>query len=208
LLQDWLANVNYTTRYDHSENHRFIVGVSAAFGENNFERNTQVYALQLEYQWSEDGPGEEGRWFVWRTEFALRHFGARSIAVLHAHGEDEPADDHVALHEGEHETEHKTESSHPQRRDFTDVGLYTTAMCGWSQRAALQARAEWVSGTDEAGLDERWRLSPGIAWRPTEHLDLLVRTQYNFDHSPGFGSEHSIWTQFVIGWGGGHHHDY
>jgi hypothetical protein len=49
---------------------------------------------------------------------------------------------------------------------------------------------------------------PASSERPTDCLDLLVRAQYNFDHSPSFGSEHSVWTQFVIGWGGEHHHDH
>lgn len=231
LLQDWLANIDYTARYDYSENHRFTAGVSVAFGENNFERNTQLYGLHVEYRWSENGPDEEGRWFAWRTEFALRHFGARSstdethlhaeeehlhasaeeeaheeeIHEEEAHGEEE---EHHEAHEEDHEEgeEHEAEPSRSRRRDFTDVGLYTTVMYGWSKRVALQARAEWVSGTDEAGLDERWRLSPGITWRPTERLDLLVRAQYNFDHSSAFGDEHSVWTQFVVGWGGSHDH--
>jgi hypothetical protein len=227
LLQDWLANVNYTARYEYSENHRFTAGVSAAFGENNFERNTQIYGVHLEYRWSENGPGDDGRWFAWRTEFALRRFGARSSGELHLHEEEE--DGHAAedgseaehgeeghgededhdTHEGEeHDAEPEPEPGRSRRRDFTGVGFYTTLMYGWNQSVALQARAEWVSGTDEAGLDERLRLSPGITWRPTERLDLLVRAQYNFDHSSAFGDEHSVWTQFVIGWGGGHQHEH
>lgn len=219
LLQDWLANVDYTARYDYSENHRLTAGVSMAFGENNFERNTQIYGLHLEYRWSENGPGEDGRWFSWRTEFAVRRFGARSSEALHAHGETEHVEEHEAEHEEEahgeeeHSDEHgeeghEAETPRSRRRDFTDAGLYTTLMYGWSERVALQARAEWVSGTDEAGLDERWRLSPGITWRPTERLDLLVRAQYNFDHSSSFGDEHTVWTQFVIGWGGAHQHEH
>ena len=222
LLQDWLTNVDYTARYDYSENHRLAAGLSAAFGENQYERNTQVYGLHLEYRWSENGPGEPGRWFAWRTELALRHFGARSSDGPHEHGSHETGehpeehgmdleeDHNEAEHESHQEHEREDEASHSvaRRRDFTDLGFYTMVTYGWSERVALRVRAEWVSGVDEAGLDERWRFSPGISWRPTDQLDLLVRAQYNFDHSSSFGTEHSIWTQFVISWGGGHHHEH
>lgn len=206
LLQDWLANVDYTARYNYSKNHQFTVGASAAFGKNNFERSTQIYGLHAEYRWSENGPDEDGRWFVWRTEVALRHFGARSIEGSHSHSDEGHG---AASHdEAEHDDAHESAPSGSSRHDFTDAGFYTTAMYGWSERVALQARAEWVSGTEEVGLDERWRLSPGVTWRPVERLDLMVRAQYNFDHSSAFGTEHSVWTQFVIGWGGAHDHEH
>ena len=102
--------------------------------------------------------------------------------------------------------EHAEEAAHPARTrgNFTDAGLYSTLIYGFSDALAVQFRAEYVSGVDKAGLDERWRLSPGITWRPSSRFDVQLRAQYNFDQSSAFGEEHTVWTQVKIGWGGGH----
>ena len=223
LAEDWLANVDYTARYEHSENHRLSAGVSVAIGKNNYKRNTQVYGLHLEYRWSENGHEEPGRWFTWRTEVALRHFWARTSGhnlESHVSQETEQAELHDLGHENEleHEklaaggeqVERQNENGTPEisrslQRNFTDLGVYSTVMYGWSKRVAVQARAEWVSGTDAAGIDERWRLSPGVTWRPADRFNLLIRAQYNYDYSSSFDSEHSVWTQFVLNWGGDEH---
>ncbi|HET6406940.1 MAG TPA: hypothetical protein VFG14_03585, partial [Chthoniobacteraceae bacterium] len=164
-----------------------------------------------------------GRWFTWRTEVALRHFWARTSGhnlESHVSQETEQAELHDLGHENEleHEklaaggeqVERQNENGTPEisrslQRNFTDLGVYSTVMYGWSKRVAVQARAEWVSGTDAAGIDERWRLSPGVTWRPADRFNLLIRAQYNYDYSSSFDSEHSVWTQFVLNWGGDEH---
>lgn len=62
-------------------------------------------------------------------------------------------------------------------------------------------RSEDVSGSDAAGLDERWRTSPAITWRPSKKLPVLFKLPYNCAHSPQFGDEHSIRAQFSLPWG-------
>jgi hypothetical protein len=58
-----------------------------------------------------------------------------------------------------------------------------------------------VSGVAQAGLSERWRISPGIMWHPSTKLPIRCKLQYNYDHSPGLGDEHSVWAQFNLKWG-------
>ena len=60
---------------------------------------------------------------------------------------------------------------------------------------------EDVSGSDAAGLDERWRTSPAITWRPSKKLPVLFKLPYNCAHSPQFDDEHSIRAQFSLPWG-------
>ena len=62
-------------------------------------------------------------------------------------------------------------------------------------------RGEYVSGVAEAGLPERWRVSPALSWRPSAELPFHFKLQYNYDHSPAFGDEHSVWAQFSLTWG-------
>ena len=88
------------------------------------------------------------------------------------------------------------------RDEFMDMGFYSTLSYGFpSGRLQAHLRAEYVSGVSEAGLPERWRISPVLAWRPTARLPIHFKLQYNYDHSPAFGDEHSVWAQFNLSWG-------
>jgi hypothetical protein len=73
---------------------------------------------------------------------------------------------------------------------------------GFNDRIETGIRAEWVSGLDELGLDNRWRLSPMITWYANPQRTLQTRLQYNCDFSNDFGNEHSIWFQVGTNWGG------
>jgi hypothetical protein len=96
----------------------------------------------------------------------------------------------------------KVEVERPVRDEFMDMGVYSTVSYGFPS-GAIQAhlRAEYVSGVSEAGLGERYRISPALAWRPSERLPISFKLQYNYDHSPSLGSEHSVWAQFNLSWG-------
>lgn len=90
----------------------------------------------------------------------------------------------------------------PVRDEFMDFGFYTTLTYGFpSGHFQANLRGEYVSGVSEAGLPERWRVSPAITWIPSERLPILFKVQYNYDHAPSFGDEHSIWAQFSLTWG-------
>jgi len=82
------------------------------------------------------------------------------------------------------------------------VGFYSTLIYGLGSGLEFGLRREYVSGIDAAGLDERFRTSPGITFFANEARTLKLRLQYNYDHSNDFGSEHSVWAQVGLAWGG------
>ena len=257
---DWAATANYRVGYNSSETTRYELGVSGAWGGNEYGRATQVYGLQLEYLWKaagvdggahshahahhdHDGKGhiheDSAEFFRWRSEVFVRHFGAVS-----GHGEEEEHNDQVKVIPAQpevrrtvteqvgvrvgprpgmftpvfarrtivvqeaqparavetHEEEEHAEAG--QRDEFTDFGFYTALSYGFpSGKVQAHLRAEYVSGVSEAGLPERWRVSPALAWYPTDRLPIHFKLQYNYDHSPSFGDEHSVWAQFSLTWG-------
>jgi hypothetical protein len=202
--QDWLATADYTVIYSPRESVRYEAGLSAAWGRNNFGRHTQVYGLHFEYLWLPSGVAhvescchkETAEFFRWRTEVFVRHFGAAGVEGGHDEHEEE------AGHE-EGEEEHAEEGSgRAIRDDFTDAGIYTALSYGFpAGNVHAHLRAEYVSGIAEAGLPERYRISPAVMWRPSERMPFHFKLQYNYDHLPSFGNEHSIWAQFSLTWG-------
>ncbi len=179
FFSEWATTADYTLTFAATSATLHTGGVSAAWGDNHFGRSTQVYGAHYEYLWRTEGAlragghdhQETSEHLRWRSEGMLRSFGA------------------IAEGTG-------------KRRDFTDFAAYsvlTYGLPGGKWQGHL--RAEYASGTAEAGLPERWRLSPAATWSPSASLPLNVKLQYNYDHSPSFGDEHSVWLQFNLHWG-------
>lgn len=206
--QDWLATVDYTITYSPRNSVRYEAGVSAAWGRNNFARHTQVYGAHFEYLWLPGGVEhvescchkETAEFFRWRTEIFVRHFGAAAVEAGHdEHGEHTGHEEEGGEGEEEHE---EAPVARAIRDDFTDAGFYTAVSYGFpSGHVHTHLRAEYVSGVSEAGLPERYRVSPAVMWRPSQELPFHFKLQYNYDHFPSFGNEHSIWAQFSLTWG-------
>ena len=176
LFHHWAATADYTVTYAPRNDTHYEFGVSGAWGKNNAGRQTQLYGLHTEYLWQPNGVMK----FNSRSNTG-EYVRWRSELFLRQYG---------SANEG------------GGLRDFTDFGAYSEVSYGLPG-GILQAhlRGEYVSGTQAAGLDERWRASPSITWRPSEKLPVLFKLQYNYDHSPQFGDEHSIWAQFSLTWG-------
>lgn len=181
VWNDWLVTADYTLGFAPAKGRRFEMGVSGAWGNNQFERFTHLYGAHFDYIWRPGGVGdcdscsgpETGEFFHWRTEALLRHFGAESF-----------------------------EDGAGTRDDFTDFGIYSAVSYGApSGKFQAHLRAEYVSGVSDAGLPERWRVSPAVTWHPARTLPVHFKLQYNYDHSPSFGDEHSVWAQVSIKWG-------
>jgi hypothetical protein len=182
LFQDHVVTVDYTLSFAATTNSQWQVGVSGAWGKNNFERHSQRYGAHLQYLWTRNENGkcsecahhESGEFFRWRTEGMLRRAQAMG----------------------------ESEDGHALRDTLVDGGLYTTLSYGFpSGRFAAHLRGEYVSGSKETGLAERCRISPAIAWYPEANLPFHFKVQYNYDHIRGFGDEHSVWAQFSLTWG-------
>ncbi|MCB1228724.1 MAG: hypothetical protein KDN19_00565 [Verrucomicrobiae bacterium] len=206
-----LVTANWVNQYDINDMNRLTSTLSGAWGDNMFGRETQIYGLGFEYLWRENGYGAGGQSLRWRNELMYRHFGAVS-GELHEHGHEE--EDHDHEHEeighedehGHHEDEDHEEEDHEHedryRASLDEFGLYSTLVYGFNDTWETGVRAGWVSGIDEVGLDDRFRLSPMVTWYANPTRNLLARIQYNWDHSDEFGDEHSIWFQVGMTFGG------
>ncbi|MBL9152332.1 MAG: hypothetical protein JNK37_07605 [Verrucomicrobiales bacterium] len=201
---DQLVTATWVNQYDIDDMNRLTGLMSGAWGDNEFGRRTQVYGLGFEYLWRENGYGAGGNSLRWRTELMIRDIEAVSG---HLHGEEEEEHDEHGEeehgHEDEHgEEEHEHEEAPSRRASFDEVGLYSMLVYGFNDRFETGLRADWVSGIDAMGLDDRVRLSPMITWYANQNRTLQARLQYNWDHSDAFGSESSIWFQIGLNWGG------
>ncbi len=175
-FQDRAAAADYTLTYNPTSTTQWKGGVSGAWGHNQADRFTQLYALYGEYLWQPGGivsgahcGHDAGEFLRWRGEVIARYSEAFAP---------------------------------PIRDEFTEVGVNTSLSYGFpGGKWQTHLRADYVSGTAETAAPERWRISPAIAWRPSAELPARLSVQYNYDHSPSFGNEHSIWAQVTISWG-------
>ncbi len=239
--QDGLATVDYTVTFTPREAVSFAAGLSAAWGHNGLDRETEVFGAHGQFLWRPAGASagrdterrETGEFFRWRTEVFVRHFGAagvgeeavettRTIAGVPAtyHQERQIAGVRFGPIPGAftpifrfhrvlttpaippRKVTTRTIGERPARDEFTDAGFYTALTYGFpGGKVQAHLRAEYVSGLAEAGLLERYRLSPAVTWIPSAPLPFDFKVQYNYDHFPAHGDEHSVWAQFSIFWG-------
>jgi hypothetical protein len=203
-FEDDFVSANYAARYDWNDFHQHRAILSGAWGDNEFGRSTQIYGAGYEYLWRENGYSPGGRYFRWRSEVAYRRFGAVAGELHgeeHGHGE-EGEHEHEEEHEGEHEEEHE-DGGHGRRATLDEAGVYTAVAYGFGDRAEAGLRLGWVEGIGEAGLDERFRVSPALTLSLNRQRTVLLRMQYDYDHfRDGSGAEHSGWVQLGFNWGG------
>lgn len=179
-FDDVFTVVNWTNLYDYNDFHQFRAGLSAAWGDNLWGKTTQIYAAHFEYQWRQNGYESGGSYWRWRTEAMLRRFGAIS--------------GHLP---GEEKNEEKTYDG-----NLDEFGIYTSLAYGLSNGLEFGLRGEFVEGIAAAGLDQRFRISPGATYYMNKSRTVKLRLQYNYDHSNDFDDEHSIWAQIGFAWGG------
>jgi hypothetical protein len=184
LFDDVIATANWTNGFDYNDFHQFRGGLSGAWGGNRWGKTTQIYGAHFEYQWRENGYEAGGRHFRWRTEAMIRSFEATSG---HLPGEEHAEEGH---------------EDHARGGSLDEFGIYSSLVYGFGKGLDLGLRGDFVSGIAQAGLDERFRVSPAMTYYLNDSRALFLRVQYNWDHSSDFGSEHGIWGQIGINWGG------
>ena len=229
--QNGLGTVDYTVVHAPSDAVRVSGGVSGAWGENDFGRQTELYGAHFEYLWRAAGAEARGEFFRWRTEAFVRHFGAEGsvneeikqtalVPGVQATRKNELFFAGLRLFGGTLVPIFKTRTvvvspAVPPRKvtttsvvprtirdDFTDTGLSTAATYGFpGGHFQAHLRGEYVSGLADTGLPERYRLSPAITWHPCAKLPVDFKLQYNYDHFSSGGDEHSVWAQFSLVWG-------
>lgn len=187
-FSDLVVAANWTNQFDHNDFHQMRGGLSGAWGDNVWGKTTQVYGAHFEYQWRENGYERSGSWFRWRTEAMIRNFKGISGHL--------PGEEADSL-EGGHEEEEVARTG-----SFDETGIYSDLRYGWANNLEVGLRGEYVSGIRRAGLDERYRISPGATYYLNSKRTVMFRVQYNYDHSNDFGDAHSVWGQFGFNWGG------
>ena len=85
---------------------------------------------------------------------------------------------------------------------YNEFGFYSSATYGFNDNWEASLRAGYVEGIDDAGLQERWRVSPALTWSLNRERNMYMRLQYNYDHRSELADAHTVWLGFGINWGG------
>ncbi|HCN28235.1 MAG TPA: hypothetical protein DIT64_05540 [Verrucomicrobiales bacterium] len=168
-----LVVANWTNIWNYNDFHQFRGGFSGAWGDNHSGFRTSVYGAHFEYQWRQNGFEPGGRYFRVRSEAMFNRFRVEDEFGIR----DNPA---------------------PQK----DFGAYLSFLYGMPNNLELGLRTEYVAGNHETEQDARFRASPGVTWYANAARTLRLRLQYNYDHSNMRGTDHAIWAQCSIAWGG------
>ncbi len=169
------------TSVDLSDTQTIVMGASAAIGPNNSgpDADTQVFGADVYWKWRSLTAFQGFPFVSLQGEALVRRYeaGARPSA--------------------------ESPSLSLPEETIQDAGGYAELLWGIQPRWVLGARGEVVRG-EEASFEsetrvDRYRLSPGLTWYPSEFSKL--RLQYNFDHREGIGNDHSLWIQleFILG---------
>lgn len=169
---------------DVSDDLTLRVGASFAAGPNSAgaETNTMIWGAHLALRWRPAG-GTRGFPFVsWETEVIGREAEVDEFDDTAVSGNIYAAD------------------------TLSDTGLFTQVLVGfhpgWSAGLRYEIASsdgESVGGTEtDPTRDDRTRISPLIAWQPTEFSRL--RLQYNYDKADHLEDDdaHSIWLSLDI----------
>jgi hypothetical protein len=171
-------------------------GLSGLFGPNATGRSgyTQIYGADLKLAWRPANNFRGWPFLVWESEVLGRWYKASPFF------DDSDPDNVIDL----------------PKQTLIDWGFYTQALYGFYYRWAGGLRYEYASGHHQSVLvfkdrtrdpfrDNRLRLSPMVAWYPTEFS--RIRLQYNYDHAThlefdGLGNRekdaHSVWLGFEV----------
>jgi hypothetical protein len=199
-LGDLVYLARWVNSWDLSPEVTTAFGASGVFGPNatGSDGRTYVYGADLLVKWRPTTHFRGWPFVKWQTEFMGRNYRASAFS-----GENEAGDPIVIPSE-----------------TLKDWGFYSELLYGFAYRWSVGLRGEYGTGSgdnvDEDGMpvsrqtdpfrSDRIRISPLIAYQPTEFLRL--RLQYNYDHA-NFLEEtfnqgkdaHAIWAgvEFLLG---------
>ena len=183
---DLLFVPRVVSSFDLTDEQTLLVGASGAFGPNDTgaHSRTEIYGADLFWKWKPSNASEGFPFVSFQSEALYRRFGAGA--------------DPTAL------------PGPLPAESLGDWGFYSQLMWGFKPHWVAGLRGEYVTGTKGAfdAMDvfrgERTRISPVLTWYPSEFSK--IRLQYNYDHGPFIGDQHSIWLQweFMLGAHGAH----
>ncbi|MDE2059618.1 MAG: DUF4200 domain-containing protein [candidate division NC10 bacterium] len=186
-----LTDLLYLLRWENSWNLSDTVttklGLSGLFGPNatGADGHTRIYGTDLKLTWRPANSSRGWPLFLWQSEAMGRDYVA-----------DRFTDGVVTL----------------PRKTLRDWGFYTQALYGFTYGWAAGLRYEYATGSGASvGVfngregdpfrDDRHRVSPLLAWHPSEFSRL--RLQYNYDRADHLEHQdaHSVWlgVEFLYG---------
>ena len=169
------------------------LGVSGLLGPNptGDDSETYVYGADLKLKWLPNYSFRGWPFVTWESEYLRREYHTAPFALDSASAE---------LGAGESLVGGDT---------LTDQGFYTQLLWGFRSGWATGMRVEHAFGSGDSVLndsedplrDSRYRLSPMLAWYPSEFS--RVRIQYNYDDAEHLetGDAHSFWLGWEILYG-------
>ena len=187
-LDDYLYSARWENSGDLSEETTALLGVSALYGPNatGEDGETFIYGADLTLKWRAAGNQRGYPFVTWQTEIMKRDFDADAVSIPH---EDEV---------------HAFAAA-----SLEDWGLYSQLLWGFAPGWEAGLRVEYATGSDDgleardedAARSDRVRISPLVAWRPSEFSRL--RLQYNYDDADFLadGEAHTVWAgvEFLYG---------
>lgn len=183
-LDEYLYSIRWENSGDLTEQATALAGLSALYGPNatSEDGETFLYGADLTLKWKPSTAKRGYPFVTWQTEVMKRDVEAGAVSIPH--------DDHFDEFPGE---------------TIRDWGFYSQLVWGFAPRWETGFRIEYVTGND-AGVEERdsdparsdrVRLSPMLAYRPSEFS--RVRVQYNYDDADFLDDEvHTVWTGFEV----------
>ncbi len=203
LFEDYVITGRWLVKLDYNDFHQTTSGLSAAYGDNVFGKETWVLGADFEYLWRAKGYEAGGDYLRWRTEAMLRNVAWRISHHEEHHAEEHDHGDHHDEDEHHHEDHHHhKEAAHGEESgDNMEFGIYSMISYGFLDRFEASLRADYVSGVDDLELEARYRISPALTAYLDSARNVSLRIQYNYDHGEDFGDEHSIWLQLGLSWG-------
>jgi hypothetical protein len=188
-LRELVYLARWTNSWNLGEEVTSLLGVSGLVGPNATGRNgeTRIYGADLVAKWRPADNFRGWPFVLFETEVAKRDYEADPFAgILEEEGEE------LVL----------------PGRTLRDSGFYAQALWGFRYGWAAGLRFEHATGSGD-GIggrdadpfrDDRFRLSPLLAWHPSEFSRL--RLQYDFDDAEHLGGDaHSVWlgVEFLYG---------
>jgi len=191
-LKDLLYAVRWENFWNVSDTVGAKLGFSGGFGPNATgpDGYTEIYGTDLKVRWRPTDNFRGWPFVLWQSEAMKRDYTADSNPAFGL-----------------------------PRETLLDWGFYTQALYGFHYGWAAGLRYEYASGSGETILthdgrkndpfrDDRHRISPLLAWHPSEFS--RIRVQYNYDRADHLERRdaHAVWLGLEFLYGAHPAHNY
>ncbi len=189
-LNELVYLLRWVNGWDINRSTSAQLGLSGLYGSNTTgdDADTWIYGADFKLKWRPANSFRGWPYLIWQSEVMYRDY--------------EVDKDNPSFVPG-------------QTADLEDWGLYTQLVYGFIPRWETGLRFEFADGDDKGVTrsstdprrDQRYRVSPMLAWRPTEYS--RIRLQYNYDDTDFLDdTHHTVWAGFDLSLGAHPAHKY